>query len=165
MDISFLPHGALVHIPMALAVLFPMMYMGLLIGEARAWVSRPSWLALCFLAVIQLVSSGLAYWSGASAKILSAAQPEHIEKHETYAQFFILIWVLITLVMILDQWLRTRPVPSKNHRLTTSLLRGVSVLLIVIQSIVAIPLGKVGGALVKESSHRHLIDSNFAVQK
>lgn len=84
-------HPKLVHLPIALAVLMPMMSVGLLIAWWRQWLPRHAWIIAVSLQAV-LVASGLAALRSGEAdgerveRFVSEAQ---IDSHEDAAEIFV----------------------------------------------------------------------------
>lgn len=137
--ISILSHSAFVHVPLALAVLFPGMYLTTFWAVKKSHLAFNIWYGALALCVVQLSSSLLAYFSGEYAEVLSAADPDLIESHEHFGAMFMLLWVLISVAVAA---LCLRPKLSNK-------IHPVTLLLMLIQLVIAILLGRVGGSLIQ----------------
>ena len=87
---SLLFHPKLVHVPIALAVLMPLVASGLALAWWRKWLPWRGWLVAVALQVVLLGSSVLALRSGdAQADRVESVVPEtFIEEHEEAAEAF-----------------------------------------------------------------------------
>lgn len=84
-------HPKLVHIPMALGVLMPLIAGGVLLAWWRGWLPRRAWLLAVGLQAILLASGALAMRSGeAEEDRVERVVPERlIEEHEEAAEVFV----------------------------------------------------------------------------
>jgi uncharacterized membrane protein len=107
---SFLFHPKLVHIPIALAVLMPLITGGLLLAWRRKWLPARSWVIAVALQAVLVGSGILALRSGeAEAERVERVVAERfIEEHEEAAEAF--VWasggVLAVMLLGLALWSR-----------------------------------------------------------
>lgn len=138
--IESLNHGATVHIPLALGVLFPIFYIGCIFSRQANWFPFRIWYALWCLGLFQVASIWMALSSGEHAKVLSAADTNLIMRHEYLAFDFLKIWIGIALLLTMIVWVRQVIVVRVVHGLLFSLL--------VVQIFICINLGRLGGNLL-----------------
>lgn len=88
---AFFFHPKLVHIPMALAVLMPLVAGGLSLSWIRGWLQPRAWVLAVALQGVLLVSGIVALRSGeAEEHRVERVVPEHyIEAHEEAAEVFV----------------------------------------------------------------------------
>jgi len=94
-------HPKLVHLPMALAVLMPLVSGGVLFAWWRGWFERRVWV-LVFLLQAALVGSGaLAMNTGEreEERVEQVVAEEHIEAHEEAAEIF--VWASAALLLLM----------------------------------------------------------------
>lgn len=137
---NLLTHPATVHIPLALTVLFPIFYITALWATMTKRLPDGIWYGLCVLGGIQICTSLLAYSSGETSKILSAAAPEQIARHEQFGVYFIATWFAIFAILILVTGIHRKTLWRVTHGLLLSLLFA--------QLALGVLLGKLGGTLV-----------------
>ncbi|MCA9630295.1 MAG: hypothetical protein KC766_21645 [Myxococcales bacterium] len=89
---SLLFHPKLVHLPIALAVLMPLIAGGLLLAWWREWLPRRAWLGAVLLQLVLVVSGVGALWSGEADedRVERVVAESHIEAHEHAAKRFVL---------------------------------------------------------------------------
>lgn len=136
--LELIPHGAAVHFPVALGVLFPLFFFGVLWAERRRKWSPDVWIAVALVSVIQIVSILLADQTGERAEFFSTGANEAIERHEELAEVFTWLWVAITVPLVLRIWL------PLARRFAVKLVVG---LLLLGQLGLVLYLGKIGGQL------------------
>lgn len=137
---EFLTHPAAIHVPLALAILFPFIYGGTLWATMKKWLPEKFWYAVWCLAFTQIVSLLLAYSTGERSKVFSAAAAEQILEHERLGIVFSVGWLLILGLLTVVARTKSSLVRRVTHLFLTALLLG--------QVPLAIQLGKLGGALV-----------------
>lgn len=94
-------HPKVVHLPMALAVLMPLVSGGVLFAWWRGWFDRRVWV-LVFLLQAALVGSGaLAMNTGErdEERVEQVVAEEHIEAHEEAAEIF--VWASAALLLLM----------------------------------------------------------------
>ena len=143
MDITLL-HPKIVHLPIALAVLMPLISGGLLIAWWREWFPKRVWfLAVLFQAV--LLASGFAALQTGEADeepVENVVAEQYIEAHEEAAEVF--VWTsAIVLFLLLGAGLL--PNERKGQGLATVATLGTLVVLGL-----GFRVGEAGGALVYE---------------
>ncbi len=130
-------HSAMVHVPLALSVLFPVVYIVTLYGVSRQHMSVQIWRYHAVMQLMLLLSSGVAYWSGLNSKFLSPADQALISNHEQLAAVFVLLVVASNMAMVMHIF-----------RLRSQLaLKILTVALLLVQAGLAIWLGHLGGQL------------------
>lgn len=107
---SFLFHPKLVHIPIALAVLMPLITGGLLLAWWRKWLPARSWVIAVALQAVLVGSGILALRSGeAEAERVERVVAERfIEEHEEAAEAFVWASGGVLAVMLLGLALSSR---------------------------------------------------------
>lgn len=136
-----IPHAGLVHMPLALAFLIPLMYALAWLSERKNWLGSNVWLAVVLFTLIQIGSIFLGIHSGEAAEFTSSASPEAIAHHEELAERFLGLWIILGIMLIVYVWLR------RTHRLTWP-LQGALMLLFAIQIYYAFLVGHLGGELI-----------------
>ena len=119
---SLLFHPKLVHLPIALAVLMPLIAGGLALAWWRKWLPWRGWLIAVALQFVLLGSSVLALRSGdAQAQRVEAVVPEaFIEQHEEAAEAFTWATGGVLALMIGAALLRSRKVALPLVALATA---------------------------------------------
>lgn len=137
---EFLAHPAAVHVPLALAVLFPLFYLATLWATLTNWLPMRLWSVLWWLGLVQITSTMLAYLSGEKSKFLSAAAQEQILAHERLGLVLVVLWffILTFLTVIL----------STKQKIIWNTANALLIGLLLTQLVIAFQLGKIGGALV-----------------
>ncbi len=109
MDMLFF-HPKLVHIPMALGVLMPLIAGGLLLAWRRQWLPAHAWFVAIALQAMLLGSGLLAMRSGeAEEERVESVVPESlIERHEEAAEQFVWASAGVLALMLLAGALRSR---------------------------------------------------------
>lgn len=125
--------------PLALAVLFPLAYALTLVGLRFKWFPHSAWRILLGLFLILMLSGSLAYWTGYQDRAFSMAASEDLDRHQSLALRFLLIWGASLPVLIVAFVWRNRWVLAA-HLILLGLLAA--------QFLLAVRLGKAGGALL-----------------
>lgn len=136
---SFLHHSAAVHLPLAVAVLFPFAYLIIIVAIHTKWLPKRVWWLLMGFAPAQIVSLLLSYRTGVRDSVVSEATTELIQQHRALAWNFTIVWCILW-VLVLIVFLAPPRLSRLAHWLTLILLVG--------QLIWAIQLGQVGGKLM-----------------
>lgn len=136
---NLLHHSAAVHIPLALAILFPLAYFTIALSLMTGWLPRRTWVLLMGLVGVQWVTLGLAYKTGTRDGLFSEASTELVNQHQQLAENFSLLWLMIGVVVPLA-FLLPRRWPVLCHI--------VLLILMAIQLTWAVQLGRAGGKLV-----------------
>ncbi len=138
MLIRALPHAAAVHMPIALAVLFPVFYGVAWWCTSKDLLPVRIWYGLWALAAVQVVSIIYAIYTGERAEFLSAGNHQLIEQHEHMAENFravaIAVFLGLSLALALTGIKRT-------------VLHSILMLLLIGQLILAFYVGHMGGEL------------------
>jgi hypothetical protein len=137
---EWLAHAATTHVPLALAVLFPVFYIGCLWATVSNWLPAKIWYPLWLLVVIQLGSLFFAFSSGERSEVLSAAGHEQIMKHEHLAVEFIAAWIGILVLLSVAILAKKKPIQRTAHVFLLAF--------VLAQIFIGIYLGKAGGAMV-----------------
>lgn len=108
---SFLFHPKLVHVPIALAVLMPLISGGLLLAWWRSWLPARSWVIAVALQAALVGSGVLALQSGESEeeRVERIVAEQLIEAHEEAAEAFVWASGAVLSVMLLGWALSSRP--------------------------------------------------------
>lgn len=107
---SWFFHPRMVHVPLALAVLMPVITTALLVSCWRGWLPRRVWLIAIALQLV-LVSSGVvALRTGESDedRVERAVAERYIEQHEEAAEGFVLAGAAVLVLMIVAALLGPR---------------------------------------------------------
>lgn len=133
-----LPHSASVHVPVALGVLMPPLFLSVWIAVRRGWLPHRIWIGLGALAAVQCAAIGFALLTGERAEFLSAANGDLVERHEHAAQALGPLWLVLTLGIAWVAWRRTM------DRVLLALLLGLAVG----QAVLTAYAGHLGGHLM-----------------
>lgn len=108
---ALLFHPKLVHVPMALGVLMPLVAGGLLLAWWRNWLPRRGWFLAIGLQAILLASGALALRSGEAEedRVESVVAERFIEEHEEAAELFVWASGGVLAAMLLAASLGSRP--------------------------------------------------------
>lgn len=84
-------HPKLVHVPIALGVLMPLISAGVLAAWWRGWLPRRTWVVVVALQAILVGSAWLAHRSGheQEERVEKVVPEQAIEEHEEAADFFL----------------------------------------------------------------------------
>ncbi len=137
-------HPKLVHLPMALAVLMPLVTGGVLIAWWRGWFDRRVWLLVFALQAVLVGSGALAMNTGEreEERVEQVIAEEHIETHEEAATVFVWGSAAVLLLMAV-------PLVLPNGRARQVLLLGGFVGTLVVLGL-GYTAGEAGGRLVYE---------------
>lgn len=107
---TLLFHPKVVHVPMALGVLMPLIAGGLLLAWWRSWLPHRAWFLAIGLQAILLGSGGLALRSGEADehRVERVVLERFIEEHEEAAELFVLASGGVLAVMLLAAALGAR---------------------------------------------------------
>src|SRR5687767_5791895 len=103
-------HPKVVHLPMALGVLMPLIAAGLLLSWWRNWLPGRAWLVAVTLQAV-LVASGVAALRSGEAdeqRVEAVMADQFIKKHEEAAETFVVASAAVLAVMVLAAALMTR---------------------------------------------------------
>jgi len=94
-------HPKLVHLPMALAVLMPLVTGGVLFAWWRGWFDRRVWVLVLLLQAALVGSGAIAMNTGEKEeeRVEQVVAEEHIEAHEEVAEVF--IWASAALLLLM----------------------------------------------------------------
>ena len=127
---SFLFHPKLVHIPIALAVLMPLVASGMLFAWCQKWLPPRAWVIAVALQVVLVASGVLALRSGeAEAERVERVVAERfIEEHEEAAEAF--VWasggvLAVMLLALVRSSRRTGPVAATVATFGTLIVLGL----------------------------------------
>jgi len=135
-----LHHSATVHVPLALAVLFPPAYVLFVVTIKSGWLPRRIWLLRFGTAIIQLAASAFAYRSGEQDRLMSPASEQLLAHHQQLALNFGFLWLGIAVLL---------PLAFLFHQKSWSRLLHLALLvLLAAQLWEAIQLGQLGGQIV-----------------
>lgn len=95
-------HPKLVHLPIALAVLMPLIAGGVLLAWWREWLPGRSWVLVVMLQAVLVGSGGLALQSGESDedRVEDIVAESYIEAHEDAAKAFVIASGAVLAVML-----------------------------------------------------------------
>jgi uncharacterized membrane protein len=139
---ALLFHPKLVHVPMALGVLMPLVAGGLLLAWWRKWLPRRAWLLAVGLQVLLVGSGALALRTGEAEedRVERIVAERVIEQHEEAAEAFVWASAGVLAVMVLAAALR-----SQRSSLSMATAASVGTLLVLG---LGYRTGQAGGALV-----------------
>ena len=151
-------HPALVHLPLGIAMLLPLLALAATVAIRKGWVSRKAWWGIVGLQVMMLGGAFAAYNTGQKEKDLvgGIVDDAPIEAHEEAAeQFFIATGALLA-VSIGAAMVPARRAATGAHLLVT----GLSALLLLMGARV----GHLGGRLVyvHNAAQAHLPENTGA---
>lgn len=133
-----LAHPALVHVPLALAVIFPPVFFICWWAIAKKRLPDGTWFLLWAIAFAQSVAAAVAYYSGVQAKGFHPGAADLLAKHEELGFRFLMLWLIVT---ALFAFVRFGP------RWAWWTAQGAITALVLAQIHTAFLLGSVGGAL------------------
>lgn len=115
-------HPKLVHLPIALAVLMPFLFLGLGLALRRAWLPPRAWFLGLALQAVLLTGGFAARWSGEREEDRVEAQVPKgaLEAHERAAQAFLIGAGGVLALAVAAAALR-RPGPAQGLRIATAL--------------------------------------------
>ena len=135
-------HPAIVHLPIALAILLPLLTLCGAVAIRADWLPRRAWSVAIALAGVLLLSSWAALETGESEedRVERVVAEERIEAHEEAAEVFVaigLVFFVVTAVGILSGQIG-------------GVARGASVLIALALLLSGVRVGHLGGELVYE---------------
>jgi uncharacterized membrane protein len=94
-------HPKVVHLPMALAVLLPLVSGGILFAWWRGWLDRRVWVVVVLLQAALVGSGAVAMNTGEreEERVEQIVAEEHIEAHEEAAEVF--VWASAALLLLM----------------------------------------------------------------
>lgn len=137
---SALPHSAFVHMPLALAMLWPVAYGLTWWSTSRKKMPDRLWYGVLGLALLEVGASLSGILSGEVAKVASGANADLLHHHEELAEVFMGVWWVL-LILIFIAW-RFRRSPSAQW------LHGLTLTGLIAQAGLALAVGHAGGALL-----------------
>ena len=139
---SFFFHPKVVHLPIALGVLMPLVSGGLMLAWWRAWLPARAWFVAVALQAVLVASGFAALWTGgAEEERVEELVPEGaLEAHEEAAQLYVAGAALVLGLMGLALGL-----PSKRAGLTLATASALGSLVVLG---LGVRTGEAGGALV-----------------
>jgi len=135
-----LHHSAAIHIPLALAVLFPGLHLIIGIMITLGKLPKLSWLILLGLSLVQLLTARFSFLTGMRDRALSASSQDLLAQHQHFATQFIWIWVGLTATLFMAY------LPSNRHVVRAA--HAILIILLALQFFWAIKTGETGGQLV-----------------
>jgi uncharacterized membrane protein len=141
---QFFFHPKVVHLPMALAVLMPLVTGGALFAWWRGWFDRRVWVIVLLLQAALVGSGFIAMNTGEAEeeRVEEIVAEQHIESHEEAAEAFVWASVVVLVLMLLPMVLpegRARTAAALGACLGTLLIFGLG-----------FNAGEAGGRLVYE---------------
>ena len=96
-------HPKVVHLPMALATLLPLITAGVLLAIWRGWFDRRTWVGVALLQAILVGSGALAMNTGEreEERVEEVVAESYIETHEEAAESFVWVSAAVLLLMAL----------------------------------------------------------------
>ncbi len=137
-------HPKLVHLPVALAVLMPLVTGGVLLAWRRGWFDRRVWVLVFALQAVLVGSGALAMNTGEreEERVERVVAEEHIETHEEAATVFVWASAAVLFLMAI-------PLVLPNGRTRQALLAGGMFGTLVVLGL-GYTAGEAGGKLVYE---------------
>jgi hypothetical protein len=135
-----IPHAAAVHIPLALAVLFPGFYWSALWSTNRRLMPDRIWFAIWILSTVQVLTIVVALITGEQAEFLSAGSQTEMERHEHFAYGFLALWIVVFAALCASMW-KTKLRTLEFHFALSAIL--------VAQFVLALFIGHIGGSLLR----------------
>lgn len=137
-------HPKVVHLPIALGVLMPLIASGVAIAWWRGWLDRRTWVIVVLLQAALVGSGFLAMNTGEEQeeRVEEIVAESHIEAHEEAAELFVWASAAVLLLMVLPLVLSEGPL--RNAAVTTACIGSVLVLAFGFRA------GEAGGQLVYE---------------
>lgn len=133
-----IPHSAAVHLPIALGLLMPAFAGSAVVATKVRWMPHGIWTVLALLGLIQCGVLALAWFTGARAGFLSAANTALIERHEHAALALVGLWALATVLLGVIAW---RPALSR-------VWYAAVLLVLFVQMALTVATGHLGGQLL-----------------
>jgi len=133
-------HPAVVHLPIALAILMPVLALLAALAIRRDWIPARAWSALVLLQAILVGSGWLATETGEEQeeRVEEIVAERHIEEHEEFAERFLGVGA-VALVIVAAGLLPAR---------AGGVARGAAVVATLGVLAASVPVGHTGGALV-----------------
>lgn len=141
---QFLFHPKVVHLPMALSVLMPLVAGGAAFAWWRGWFDRRIWV-IVFLLQAALAGSGFIAMNTGEAeedRVEEIVAEQHIESHEEAAELFVWASAIVLASMVL-------PIVLPEGRFRSATVVG-AVLGTLVVSVLGFRTGEAGGRLVYE---------------
>jgi uncharacterized membrane protein len=135
-------HPKIVHLPLALSMILPILGGVIALGWWRGWLARRTWLIAAALHALMSFSALVAMQTGESEeeRVERVVDHEHIEEHEEAAERF--LWASVVALL-----LAIGAAVSQDERKALA-LAGATVLVAFVSGALAIEVGEEGGELV-----------------
>jgi uncharacterized membrane protein len=150
-----LMHPKLVHIPVALAVLMPLLSSGLLLAWFRGWFPRRTWVIAAALQGVLAVTAFAALKSGEVDEeiVENVVSEDAIHEHEEYAEKFLIVGIVVFLLSAAALF-----IPREGIALSVA---GVTVIGTLVVFWLAYETGEHGGKLVYElgAANAHILEN------
>lgn len=134
------PHSAFVHMPLALAVLWPVVYGLVWWATSTRRMPNSLWFGVLGLVFLQVAASLTAILSGEAAKEESGAKADLLFHHEKFAEIFMSSWWVLAAMILIAWWMQKRSFAKWLHSIIWMAL--------VFQAGLAVYIGHAGGALM-----------------
>ncbi|MCM2281501.1 MAG: hypothetical protein NDI61_06605 [Bdellovibrionaceae bacterium] len=135
-------HPMFVHLPLAMAVLIPLVWAGVFYSTRRAILPPQIWNLFWFFCLALNGGNALAFWSGTRDSQFSGVDESILQLHQRTATFFV---IGSAILFVLASWLSFRP-PRRLRHLT---VLQVSLLIFALFNLgLAIRAGYLGGYMV-----------------
>lgn len=135
-----IPHAGLVHMPLALALIIPLMYAMSWLSVRKGWLGNNVWYGVVIFSVLQVLSIAVGLESGEAAEFTASAAKDAVEAHEHMAEKFLQVWGVLGVLLV--------TVPFTRGRRWEMYADSAAVLLFVVQAYLAFETGHLGGELI-----------------
>lgn len=111
-------HPKVVHFPIALAALIPLIAGGVTLAVLRGWLDRRAWAMVCLLQGSMFGSGLLAMYTGGEEECVEQIVPErHVEAHEEAAELFVWASAIVLASRLVDAQVRAFPMHTRDEAL------------------------------------------------
>lgn len=133
------PHPATVHLPLAIAVLLPLLLVACHWSVVKGVFSEKMYLFAIGLSLLQLIAIGIAYVSGLHDMATASGDPNLLDQHRSWGNLFAFCWLILFSLLAVLQFKYPRHLTSRSSWLLYALAGA--------QLAAGIWLGHLGGLL------------------